>query len=317
MGFTAVVQQVGVLGIAMLIGFLAAKTGYVPVSIKDGISKLIVNILLPCLIVSSITSKEIGSGLWGKMGTMFLLSLFAIAVLFLVGTLLARLFRIPKSTAAVHRVLSTGGNVIFVGQPIVIAMFGPDVFLYYIVYWLLNDLFFWTVGFFLLSQNENTPRKPLWKILCNPNTITFAAAVGMLVAGIRLPGLVQDAFAGIGALTTFLSMLFIGMTLATVSLGDTLKKWWSFLILPTKLILVPLALYLLFRFLGADPLLAGGVTLGAAMPSATVISIVATEVRSDYEYAAVGMFLTTVASLVTLPLVAYGIQLLNATLFAG
>ena len=65
----------------------------------------------------------------------------------------------------------------------------------------------------------------------------------------------------------------------------------------------------MFRFLGIAPLICGAVVMGTAMPSGTVVTIAAHENGMDADYAAVGMFLTTVSCLVTLPLLSYLISL--------
>ena len=59
MGLTAVAYRIGVLAAIIFAGFTVAKTGYIDGKVKDAISKLIVKAILPCIIISSVTSKEI------------------------------------------------------------------------------------------------------------------------------------------------------------------------------------------------------------------------------------------------------------------
>ncbi len=304
MGFYTVVQQVGVLAVIMFVGFFTAKIGYIDIKFKDAISKLIVNLLLPCLIISSISSKELTKELIGELGMVAVMSAFCIAVLYMLGLVMVKIFKIPDFTRPVHIFLSCLGNVIFIGRPIVVAMFGEDAFIYVIVFWLLNDLFLWTVGVFMLNKGEKNNVSPLKKLL-NPNTISFAIAILMLILGIKLPPIIEPAVTGMGSLTTNLSMIFIGMALATVDVKNILKKWWVFLIVPVKLIIMPIVFFMIFRALGINYIISGAIVLEAAMPAMTVLSILAYEKKSDYEYATVGMFVTTILSLATLPFVCY------------
>ncbi len=309
MNFSTIVEQVAVLGIVMLFGFVICKTGYVEAKVKDSISKLIVNLILPCLIISSISKQEFETEFLGELFLVFVMSVFCIGTLFFIGVLTAKLLKIPDATRSVHKLLLSLGNVIFIGYPIITAMYGEQGFFYAIVYWMINDLFLWTVGVLMFSKNESG-KSGLFRKLANPNTISFAIAVIMFVTGIKLPPVLHRAAEEVGALTTHLSMIFIGMALATVKAKNAIKKWWIFIIAPIKLVIMPVVFIFVFRFFGIKEIILGAVVLEAAMPAQTVLTILANELNADFEYAAVGMFVTTVASLVTLPLVCYLLNVL-------
>ena len=311
MNFFITAEQVGILGTAMLIGFLIVKTGYVAAENKNAISKIIVRVALPCLIISSISSKDLEKELLGNIFLTFLLSLFCIITLFVVGITAAKLLRLSGTTKTVHKLLTSLGNVIFFGYPIIYALYGEMGFFYAIIYWLLNDLFLWTVGVFLFSKdNKEKNQGSVLKNLLNPNTISFGIAVLMFIFGIKLPPVIAPAFEGVGALTTYLSMIFIGMALATVDTKKVLKSWGVFVALILKLIIMPLAFIFIFRTIPLDKMILSVIILEAAMPAQTVLTILANDYDSDYEYAAVGMFVTTVASLVTMPLICHFLEIL-------
>ena len=305
MGIMTVLEQVGMLSVIMLIGFVVAKAGYIDIKYKDAISKLIVNLILPCLIISSISEKNLESELIGELLTVLLMAAFCIAILLGTGFLTVKLLKIPDATKSVHKLLATTGNVIFIGYPILVAMYGEKGFFYAIFYWLLNDLFLWTVGVFMLAGKNNVDKSARWKKLLNPNTISFAVAILMFVFGIKLPPIINSAVSVIGGLTTPLSMIFVGMALAAVDVKTTLKKWWIWVIAPIKLVIMPIVFIHLFKWIGIKEILIGIVVLEAAMPAQTVLTILANENKADCDYAAVGLFITTIASLATLPLVCY------------
>lgn len=310
MDFSVIGQQVGVLGAVMLLGFIVVKTGYIEAKVKDSISNLIVKLLLPCLIISSISSKELEADLLGDVVMVAVMSLFCICTLFFIGALTAKIFKIPNGTKTIHKLLFSLGNVIFIGYPIITSVYGEKCFFYLMIYWLFNDLFLWTIGVFMLSKNEGEKGFALKKLL-NPNTLSFAVAIVMFIFGIKLPPIIDSAVANTGALTTYLSMIFIGMALATVDVRKVIKKWWVFLIAAFKLVIMPVVFILVFNFLGIGEMIFGVVVLAAAMPAQTVASMLANEYHSDVDYAAVGLFVTTVLSLGTLPLVCYFIELLT------
>ena len=308
MQYTAVSYKIGILAVIILTGFAAVKTGYIDIKIKDALSKLIVKIVLPCLIISSITSKELEKELIGDIFTVFIMSVFCLLVLFGIGAVTAKVLKIPKGTAQVHKLLACLGNVTFVGYPVITALYGEEGFFYAIIYWLINDLFLWTFGVFILQKSNAENKKAMLKGLLNPNTIAFTISIFMLVLGIKLPPLIYDAVDGIGSLTVGLSMLFIGMALAAVDIKQAARKWWIFVIAPIKLVIMPIVLIYIFHKLGIKEILLGAVVLEAAMPAQTVLSILANESGADFEYAACGMFVTTLLSLVTLPFICFMIK---------
>lgn len=309
MDFSAVSYQIAILALTILVGFIAAKTGYINIKIKNAISKIIIKIVLPCLILSSVSSKELEKELMGDIFVVFLMSVFCLLVLLGMGVITAKALKIPKGTEAVHKLLSCLGNVSFVGYPVISAMYGETGFFYAIIYWLINDLFLWTFGVITLKNEKPKSVKEVIKNLINPNTIAFTVAIIMLIFGIKMPKLLGDTVSSIGGLTISLSMIFIGMALAEVD-TTVLKKWWIFVIAPLKMIIFPILFIYIFKLLGIKEILLGAVVLEAAMPAQTVLSILANESDADAEYAACGMFVTTILSLVTLPFICYMIKLI-------
>ncbi len=302
MNFTAVVSQVAMLGIIILLGFIVSATGYINIKIKDSISKLIVKLVLPCLIISSISEKTFVPELASELFTVFLMTLFCIFVMFITGIFTAKFLRVPSPSRAVHKLLSSLGNVIFIGYPVIVAMYGEMGFFYAMIYWLVNDLFLWTVGVLIMSKNSGSKKAFLLKLF-NPNTISFAVALFMFFNGIKLPPVIAPAVEAIGDLTVPLSMIFIGMALSGVELRSIFTKWWIFIITPIKLIALPILFLFIFKQFNINEMIVGVVVLEAAMPAQTVLSILANEHKCDADYAAIGMFVTTLASLFTLPLV--------------
>lgn len=308
MNFTTVVSQVAMLGVIILFGFIISATGYVNIKIKDSISKLIVKLVLPCLIISSISEKTFVPELAGELFAVFLMTLFCIFVMFMTGTLTAKLLHVPQPSRAVHKLLSSLGNVIFIGYPVIVAMYGEDGFFYGIIYWLVNDLFLWTVGVLMMSKNHGSKKAFLLKLF-NPNTVSFALALFMFFNGIKLPPVIAPAIKAVGDLTVPLSMIFIGMALSGVKLKSIFTKWWIFILTPIKLIALPILFIFIFKQFDIKDMIIGVVVLEAAMPAQTVLSILANEQKCDADYAAIGMFITTLASLFTLPLVCRFIEI--------
>lgn len=79
-------------------------------------------------------------------------------------------------------------------------------------------------------------------------------------------------------------------------------NWRLLLLTAGRLLLAPVAVYLVFSLFVHDEMLLGLVTLIAAMPSASFVSLLAAEYEKNEVLAAEGVFLTTILSVVTIPL---------------
>lgn len=301
MGFDVIAQQIAMLAIIMLLGFLAVKTKYLEPGLKDGIARLVLRITLPLLNLTAITAQTLRPEMLRNVGIIIAVEICVILLLLLIGSLGARLFRLPPSTQTIHACMSAFGNVIFLGYPLVTALYGQEGLFYAIVYALINDGIVWTMGVFLIAKSSCNNRGAGLKNLINPNTVTFVIALCMLAFGLRLPERLHETLASVGSMTTCLSMLFIGMTLGTIDLKGIYKRFSIYLIVLFKMLAVPVLLIFLLSRLSLDKTLLGVFVLEAAMPVQTVLTIVANEFGSDYQYAAECVFITTVLSLVTLP----------------
>lgn len=301
MGFSVILQQLFMLAIMMLIGFLGVKTKFLQAELKDSISKIILRITLPLLNLTAITGQTLRPDMVKNAGIIVGVGICIISLTLLVGHLSGKLFRLPSPTRTIHTCMSAFGNVIFLGYPLITALYGQEGLFYAIVYALVNDGFVWTMGVFLIAKSGGGDTKAGLKKLINPNTVTFLVSLLMLALGIRLPKLLHETLASVGSMTTCLSMLFIGMTLATIELKGIYKRFSIYLIVIVKMLLIPAILTFLLSKTPLDRTLLGVLILQIAMPVQTIITVVANEFHSDYRYAAECVFITTLFSLATLP----------------
>lgn len=141
--------------------------------------------------------------------------------------------------------------------------------------------------------------------MLNPATIAFGVSIIMMLGRWHFPGVLGTVMNGIGGTTTYLSMLFIGMTLAEVDFRGIFRHGQLFLIVLIKMLLVPVLLVFILPLFGIGDMERTVIILQAAMPAQTILLVLTTEYGGDSLFAAEGVFVTTLASLVTLPLV-YG-----------
>lgn len=306
MDISVILHPIVMLFIAIFIGFLSVKTGYLQNESRKVISTIVVKITLPLMIVTSLLEKDVTGD---TLGNTALAAGSAVAIMILLGILgygTAFLFRLKEPTRTIHAVLSGGGNVGFLGYPVALAAFGEEALLYAVIYGTVNDTLFWTLGLYLMNRScGKVMGKEALKKLLNPCSIAFFIGFPLLLFGVKLPPLLHETLSGIGSLTTYLSMIFIGMTLATIDIRRIYKRVSFLAPAMIKMVIVPILVAMLFTYLGVNYLVTGVIALEIAMPAQTMTSIVASEIHSDEAYAAEYIFFSTMLCLVTLPFVYY------------
>lgn len=304
MNLMVILEQIIKLFLVIAIGFAAAKTGYLPAEYRGVISKVIKQITLPLLIITSMMSKELSADILTNTGIAALSALLVIIVMYGAGLLTAKVFRLKEPTKTVHALLASTGNVVFLGYPVISAVYGAEGLYYAVIYGIVNDVFLWSLGVYLLNKSVgNGNSKENLKKLLNPNTLSCIIGIVLMLLGVKLPALLHDTLSGVGHLTTNLSMIFIGMVLATVDIKKIYKRVSMLSIIILKMVVSPVIAAFLFGIFGVNPITCGAIVLQIAMPAQTVMSIITNETETDVSYAAEYIFLSTVASVGTLPLV--------------
>lgn len=306
-GFETIINSIITLGLAMLVGFISVKTKYISKEQNNGMSKIVVRVTLPMLVITSLTSLDFDSEKLINSIHVLLVSIVVIAFLYSVGVVMARLGRMEKSKAVMHRCMTCFGNVVFMAFPLIQALYGAEGLLYAVIFELANDMFLWTVGVYSMNSTHEKKTSLLenLKRLLNPGTIAFAIAFVMMAFGLKFTGVLGTVLTGIGGTTTYLSMFFIGGTLALVDFRRIYKRVWLFVLTAVKMIVVPVILILILRLFNLGDMVTAVIVLQAAMPTSTVLVILGMEYGGDVLYCAEGVFITHLAGLATLPLVYY------------
>ncbi len=316
-GFGTIINSIITLGLAMLVGFVCIKTKYITKEQNDGMSKIVVRVTLPMLVITSLTGLDLDREKLINSLHVLIISIVVIVFLYLLGTLMTKLGRMERPKAVMHRCMTCLGNVVFMAFPLLQALYGAEGLLYGVIYELANDMFLWTIGVYGMNSankdsNESREKVPVQKMLLsslkrllNPGTIAFLIAFVMMAFGIKLTGTVGTVMTGIGSTTTYLSMFFIGGTLAQVDFRHIYKRVWLFVLMVLKMIAVPVLLIFILKFFGMNETAKAVIILQAAMPASTVIVILGGEYGGDTLYCAEGVFITHLAGLATLPLVYY------------
>lgn len=157
----------------------------------------------------------------------------------------------------------------------------------------------------MIQKQGDDKRKFNIKDVLNTGVIAAIIALIIFLFGINVPGVVQEVLSMIGEITIPLSMILIGSSLALIPLKYVFSDIKIYLISFIKLIVMPAITYFIARLFTSDNFLIAQLTIATALPAGSMIVMLTTQYKGNVKTASVGVFITTVLSVITIPLMVY------------
>ncbi|MCI9129707.1 MAG: hypothetical protein HFJ65_05310 [Eggerthellaceae bacterium] len=315
--FTTTLHQMILFGLILCAGFIAAKLKVITQESMLALSRLIVNLLLPALIFSSTYTDATKEALLEDLPMLALTAGFYLLIS-LITYALARAVGLLGDKARVFQLCFIFGNTGFVGFPLVATVFPENGFIYMALFTVVDQLIFWTYGIYLSTSQEpvedTTRELPAghevrrhtfaWRSLISPNTVTMVIAFALVMLSVPLPELLTNAIGIISSATPALCMIYLGALVCFSNWADVLKQLSLYAGILVKMVAVPILLAKALTWWGVFPTeMVQCFTMIAALPTMTVVPIVASKNGHFGDYAAGVTVVTLVVSIATIPLV--------------
>ncbi|MCE1159435.1 MAG: AEC family transporter [Spirochaetia bacterium] len=291
------------------LGFVLAKRGWFEGKAAVLISRLVVSIALPAYMINNLLGGYDRQGLLSMLPGLGI-PFVAMISGFILASLLAVLIRIPKGRRGTFASMFSLSNSIFIGLPVNMLLFGDESLPFVLLYYIANTTCFWTIGTLGIANDgaelSGGPKPSLLSLsglkrLLSPPLVAFIVAVVLIMLEIRLPKWVMDTGKYLGNMTTPLSMLFVGIVVARIDWRKLRFGLDMFVLVAGRFVFTPLIIFLLVKN-GDFPVLMKQVfVIQAAMPAMTQTPILAEAYKADSEYAGLGTSLTTLLSLISIP----------------
>lgn len=322
MNIFVIVQQMLVLLVMMLVGYIVFRIGWLDGNSCSRMSKVVVNVLNPCLMIYGVLGKS--GNLDGAMlgQTLVLVAVYYVVLILLSGPV-ASLLHIKKEHFNLYKLMLIFSNVAFMGIPVISSIYGNESMLLIAFYSLGYNLLLYTYGIYLagkgsreaekaetgISPKERTAENGMhWKKLVNPGVVSCVAAIAIFASGLSMPESVCTFFDYVGNAAVPLSMILIGASVAQGGKKEFFldKKMYAFM--AVKMLAIPIAAALLLRFLSWPAMVEGVFILMLAMPVGSIVVMLAADSGNDAIECTKGSILTTLVSVLTIPIVAAFLQ---------
>lgn len=335
------INQLGMFVIYILAGIILIRTKVLNRENMEVVSRLVIKLALPVMIFTNTVNgvdKEMLFHSLSILGIAFFMYICLFGLSFLSG----KLFHLQGDHQQLYSAMSAFGNIGFMGIPIVTSIFPERGMLYISVFTMIDQLMLWTVGVRLTSKagdrvekvseiqsscgqvkadrknvavgrsaTDRTVDKRVsfdFKKLINPVTVAIVLSLIFILTGISLPEILNTAFSKIGATATPLAMIYLGGVFACMDVRKYVCKLDYYGIVVIKMLIFPVIFYLIQGLLPISAEIRMTMTLTSAMPVMSSVVMMANAYGTDGDYAMGGILVTTVCSIVTLPLVYWILQ---------
>ncbi|MFT5872667.1 MAG: putative permease [Clostridium sp.] len=298
MGNSQLINQVIVLFIIMAVGFYAKKKKYLNNAVDTGMSELLINITLPFMIVTSFNIKYQAEMISNAQKILVYSFIIHIGLIFISKMLF---FKLPKNKQQVFRFITIFSNVGFMGYPVLESIYGGIGVFYAAIFNIPFNILIWTVGVMLYTGEKDF--KSIRKAMANPALIAVFIGIILFSFSIRLPLPIETSLKLVGSTTTPLSMLVVGSMLAEMKIKDIFSDFSIYYATLVRLLIVPMIVYLVLKLIKADELLLNICVILQAMPAAVSAAIIAEKYGGDSLLASKCIFITTIVSGITIPIV--------------
>ena len=302
MEISNLLQQMLILMLFLAVGFIAGETGIIDPEGNRKLTKLLLHVAQPALIIDA----AIGSRLsFAPTDILRLLGYACLmyAVLIALGYAASPLFRVDAVRKNTFRFECIFPNNAFMGFPVVSAMFGSDAVFIASIFCVPFNFLAYSIGVLMLSGGRQ--RGLRWRVLLTPTMICTFLGIVLIFTRPALPYVITEAARRLGGMTVPGAMLVIGATLSAAPVKSMFSDGHTYLLCLVRLILSPLAVWAVCGIFVKDAVFLGILTILSAMPAAAISTMLSIEYGGDPDTASRGVFLTTLLSAATAPLMAY------------
>lgn len=300
------IQSILPIIIMIAVGYVLTRKGWFNTDTSNLFSKLVTSVALPPYMIYNIMSTYTKDKLI-EAGPGLIVPFASIAAAYLLAMGISVVFGIKRQRRGAFRSMFALSNTIFVGLPICLALFGEQSTPYVLLYYIANTTIFWTIGVYGIGCDGQQTKTSIFNIdtikrIFSPPLIAFILAVILVLLDVQLPHFIMDTCRYIGNLTTPMAMLFIGIVIATTGIKGVKIDADIIMLMAGRFIITPIITLLLSYFLPMPDLMRRVFVIMAAMPAMGQTPILCKSYDADYQYAAAAVTLTTIISMIAIPL---------------
>lgn len=287
-------QQIMIMYIFMFIGVILFKTKKLSLEGSKALGNILIYAVMPAVVIKAFLNEMTIERLKG-LGIAFGFSLAALLLAMIVSWFFFK-------NRPIENFGDSFSNAGFIGIPLVSALYGDEAVFYVSAFVALLNLLQWTYGVFVITQNKKAVSSK--KILTNPILISLVAGLILFVCQIQVPVIVLSSIQGTASLNAPLAMFSLGTYLAQVSWKEIIINRYAYLSSIVRLFVIPVLTLGILSFVpSAYSTMKMAILIVASTPIGSNVAIFAQIHNQDYKQAVRIVCLSTLCSIVTMPMI--------------
>ena len=281
----------------ILVGVYGTKKKIINEEVDKGLRRILLEITLPLMIINSFTIT------FEESMKKNVLMAFIYSIIFMIGGgIISYIFLLPLKSEK-KRILhfaNVFSNCGFIGFPLINSIYGAEGVVYTSIFNMIFTISLWTYGVMIFTNSLS--KENIKKVFINPAVIAVYIGIVIMILKINVPSFIIDTTKIVGDMTAPISMIIVGSILSNVNVKDIFKEKSIYYGALIKLIIIPSILYLISILIKDKSNVINTLIILQGMPAAAMTSILAADYNTEKEYSAIVVFVTTLLSIITIPI---------------
>ncbi len=283
----------------MMIGAFLFRKKIVTEAGSESLAGLLIYLILPCVIINGFLVNRSPEKIQG-----FFISLVVSILLLGISVFVSRKLFFKNPIGHFAAAFSNPG---FFGIPLIAATLGADSVFYIAPFIACLNLLQWTYGVAVLKNERVKP--DFLKIMKSPFMVSFILGMILFLTAVPIPDVLESVISTCAGLNTPVAMIVSGIYLAKVNVFSMMKQKEFYEISFVRLVLIPAVSLAVLCLIPASFLeVKMSLFLAAACPVGSNVAVYAQLHRKNYLYAVQTVVLSTLLSMVTIPLWCFMLQ---------
>ena len=303
--FILIFEQLMKMFFILLLAFVCYKIGLVDQNGNKSVSNLLLMVVNPILIITVYQTDYDPSLVRG-----LLLAFAAAAAAHVLGIIISTLIIRPKSSNdyCIERFNAMYSNCGFIGIPLIGSVLSDTGVFYLTAYMVMFNLFSLDTRRHTDGEKVHTP-KNLKEGILSPMFIATLTAVLLFFLQLKIPAVLLDSMNYIADMNTPLAMMVAGFSVAQADIRKMCRNLRLYYTAAVKLLIIPLCTIPLLMLFHLPSEISMTMLIAAACPAATTGTMMAIRFKQNYTYSSEIFAMSTVLSVVTIPLLVWAAEL--------
>ena len=294
--FDSLINLMGMMFFLILVGFILRKKQTITDSGRKTLTDMILQVVIPANIIKAFCSP-LESGL-SSFGILLIIGILINGFYILLSKYI--FYKFTEQERPVYQYGTVCPNAGFIGNPLVEGVFGIQALTYASVCMLPARIVMWTAGVSYFNKNEDK-KAAYKKVFTSPAMVATYIGLIIMIFKLTVPSVLGVTIKSLSDCTTALTMMYVGTILADVEIKGLINIKILFYCL-LRLVLIPLAIFVVCRCFNVDPLIIGVCVLLSATPAGSTTSLLAAKYGADQKIATKVVVVSTMLSIITIPI---------------